>query len=58
MDCSSSRTMTLIAGAAQRRWTQLVLRRIWNRVQSVFTAKLKEVAEFNAEERMRQKLRR
>ena len=58
MDCSSSRTMTLIAGAAQRPWTQLVLRRIRNRFQSVLTAKLKEAAGYNAEERMRQKLRR
>ena len=50
--------MTLIAGAAQRPWTQPVLRRIRNRFQSVFTAKLKEAAGYNAEERMRQKLRR
>ena len=58
MDCSSSRTMTLIAGDAPLPWTQPVLRRIRNRFQSVLTAKLKEAAGYNAEERMRQKLRR
>jgi len=58
MDCSPQRIMTTIAGDEQRPWPQTVLRRIRSKFQSALTKRMRELTQYDAQGRMREKLRR